>query len=69
MRTSKVLSRSYARRLVREGKAVVTGFCYDGRLFITLDRLDLWRTDHVKATRVEMKMRDSELVESWGDQE
>ncbi len=28
MRTSKVLSRSYARRLVREGKAVVTGFCY-----------------------------------------
>ena len=65
---NKVLSRKYARRLVREGKAVVTGFCYDGRAFITLDRLDLQRTDHVAANQLEIRMKDAELVESWGDQ-
>ena len=48
-----IVSSSYAKRLIREGKAEVVGTCTetDGRQYVVINRYDLQRTDHYEEAK------------------
>jgi len=51
-----IISRDYARRLIRSKNAEVIGVVNDNGIFhCILNRYDLQRTDHFKATKKEIK--------------
>jgi len=44
-----IISKSYALKLVREGKARIEGKCFDdGWTYVIVTRFDLQRTDHYR---------------------